>query len=213
VNHLIPSLPPKPLEADLTQAVALCYALGALSEQERFEAEVQMERDAHFRKEMLCRLEVAAESLLAGDEGDQSPSFEVKQRVLRSIDALAGIDRFMASFAPSQNDCVVVTDDKTHITWVNSAFIKMCGYSLNELKGKKPGRLLHGPLTSRRAIRRLRQAVRRASVCTEELVNYHKDGQPYWVRLTISPIADASGHARGWIAIEKEIVEKKIPRS
>jgi PAS domain S-box-containing protein len=207
----MPSLPPKPLEADLTQAVALCYTLGALSEQERFEAEVQMERDAHLRKEMLCRLEVASESLLAGDEGNQSPSSEVKQRVLRSIDALAGIDRFMASFAPSQNDCVVMTDDKTHFTWVNPAFIKMCGYSLHELKGEKPGRLLHGPLTSSGAVRRLRQAVRSVKVCTEELVNYHKDDQPYLVRLTISPIADTSGQARGWIAIEKELVGKKIP--
>lgn len=159
---------------------------------------------------MLRRLEVASESFLAGDEGTPSP--EVRERVLSSIDAMAGVKGFMAQFTASRDDCIVVTDDKTYITWVNPAFTKMCGYSLTELQGRKPGQLLHGPRTSSWAVRRLRRAVRKVKVCTEELINYHKDGQPYWVRLTISPIADAAGRARGWIAIEKELVGKKVPR-
>lgn len=100
----------------------------------------------------------------------------------------------------------------SRITWVNAAFSKMCGYSLGELQGRKPAQLLHGPRTSARALRRLGQAIRSLKVRTEDVINYHKDGHPYWVRMTISPVVDTNGDARGFISIERELVSKPPPR-
>jgi PAS domain S-box-containing protein len=196
----------------VTQAKAICYALGGFSESERFQVEVQMERDVRLRQETVRRLETAADSFLSEPDEPAGPGPGVKARLLRSIDVLSGLEAFMAQFAATPNDCIVVTDTDSRVTWVNAAFSKMCGYSLGELKGKRPGQLFHGPRTSTRALRRLRKAIRSRKVRTEELINYHKDGHPYWVRLTISPIVDTQGKACGFISIEKELVSKPIPR-
>jgi PAS domain S-box-containing protein len=210
---LTPS-PASSQDFELTQAKAICYTLGAFSESERFQVEVEMERDAHLREETVRRLETAADSLLP--EPDEAaaagPSRAVKTQLLRSIDVLSGLESFMAQFVRTPNDCIVVTDTDSHITWANAAFSKMCGYSLDELKGKRPGQLLHGPRTSARVLRRLGKAIRLGKKRTEEVINYHKAGHPYRVRLTISPIVDTEGKACGFISVERELASKPIPR-
>lgn len=205
-------LPASPQESELTQAKAICYTLGALSKSERFQVEVEMERDAHLRDETVRRLETAADSLLPEPDETARPSPAVKAQLLRSIDVLSGLENFMAQFVRTPDDCIVVTDTDSHITWANTAFSKMCGYSLDELKGKRPGQLLHGPRTSPRVLRRLGKAIRLGKKRTEEVINYHKNGHPYWVRLTISPIVDTEGKACGFISVERELASKPIPR-
>lgn len=213
MKHHQTSLPVTPQESELTQAKAICYALGGFSESERFEVEVEMERDVRLQTETARRLETAADSLLSeSDEGRPAPSPGVKAQLLRLIDGLSGLETFMGQFATASNDCIVVTDTDSHITWANAAFSRMCGYDLGELKGRRPGQLLHGPRTSARVLRRLRKAIRSRKIRTEELVNYHKDGRPYWVRLTICPIVDTEGKARGFISVQKELVSKSVPR-
>ena len=164
-------LPARPQDSDLTQAKAICYTLGAFSESERFKVEVEMERDVHLREETIRRLETAADSLLPEPDEAAGPSPIVKTQLLRSIDVRSGLEGFMAQFAKAPGDCIVVTDTDSHITWVNAAFSKMCGYSLDELRGKRPGQLLHGPRTSARVLRRLRKAVRSCKRRTEEVIN------------------------------------------
>ena len=190
----------------------MCYALGGFSESERFQVEVRMERDPHLRRETLRRLETAAESSCAELDVTEGPSPAVRDRVLRSAHALGGIEDFMKQFVTSPDECLVVTDVQSRITWANPAFSKMCGYSLSELRGQRPGQLLHGSLTDLKALKRLRKAVRSMKIKTEELINYHKDGHPYWVRLTISPIVDTDGQGRGFVSIERELVSKPIPQ-
>ncbi len=169
-----------------------------------------MERNARLRSETVQRLETAAECLEPGEFGPiPEPSAGLRDQILRSIDALTGVDGFMAKIAGCPDDCLVVTDADSRITWANPAFSRMCGYSLGELQGHKPGQLLHGPRTSPGAIRRMRKAVQKRRARTEEIVNYHKDGHPYWVRLTISPVLDADGRARGFFSIARQLPFKK----
>jgi PAS domain S-box-containing protein len=212
VKHHHTPLPASSQDSELTQAKAICYTLGGFSESERFQVEVEMERDVHLREETVRRLETAADSLLPEPDEAAGPSPAVKAQLLRLIDVLSGLEGFMAQFVRYPNDCIVITDTDSHITWVNAAFSKMCGYSLGELKGKRPGQLLHGPRTSARVQRRLRKSIRLAKKRTEDVINYHKDGHPYWVRLTVSPIVDTEGKACGFISIERELVSKPIPR-
>jgi PAS domain S-box-containing protein len=197
----------------MTQAKAICYTLGGFSESERFQVEVEMERDVRLQQETVRRLETAADSFVSElDEAPEGPSPSVKAELLRSIDALSGVEAFMGQFVADPKECIVVTDTNSHITWANAAFSKMCGYSLDELKGRRPGQLLHGPRTSPWVLRRLRKAIRSRKVRTEEVINYHKDGHPYWVRLTICPIVGTEGKACGFISLEKELVSKPLPR-
>ncbi len=51
----------------------------------------------------------------------------------------------------------------------------------------------------------MRQAVHTLRPCTEELVNYAKDGRPYWVRIELTPVFDPRGQARWIIGREREL--------
>jgi PAS domain S-box-containing protein len=83
---------------------------------------------------------------------------------------------------------VVTTDAEGWITDVNAAFTQMCGYSLRELKGRKPGDLLQGPATEKAIVDAFRTAIRsgRAFNCT--ITNYRKGGAPYKVEIKMKPI-------------------------
>jgi PAS domain S-box-containing protein len=103
---------------------------------------------------------------------------------------------------------VVVTDVHGRIQWVNASFERITGYTLAELRGQKPGKVLQGPQTCPQEAARMSQAVRERRATTVELVNYRKDGAPYSVRIQLAPLTSPSGQARGFMAIESDISEQ-----
>ncbi|MEI6045102.1 MAG: PAS domain S-box protein [Chloroflexota bacterium] len=94
------------------------------------------------------------------------------------------------------------------IAFVNTAFEHMTGYSREEVIGKSP-RFLQGPKTDLLALERIRQAQLAWQPIHEELINYTKEGKEYWVELDISPINDERGSATYFVAIERDITERK----
>lgn len=103
---------------------------------------------------------------------------------------------------------VVITDARGRIEWCNEAYEKMTGYSMKEVIGKKPGDVLQGPESSEETIARISEAIRKREDITEELVNYGKAGNKYWVKLTISPVI-MNGTVERFIAIETDITREK----
>ena len=86
-----------------------------------------------------------------------------------------------------QEPARVRTDENGLITATNPAFSRLCGYSYSEIRGKKPGSFLHGPLTESDVVDEIRQALAAREPVRVELTNYHKDGSPYRVQIFISP--------------------------
>ena len=106
-------------------------------------------------------------------------------------------------------EAVVVTDDKGRIAWTNPAFHELCGFTPEEVKGRKPGSFLQGSDTDPETIRALRKAVKRESAFRTEILNYHKDGHPYWASVSITPMRDAKGALEGFVAIECDVTAKR----
>jgi len=44
---------------------------------------------------------------------------------------------------------------------------------------------------------------------TEEILNYHKEGFPYWVSMNVTPIFDDSGRLIRFISIESDVTERR----
>jgi methyl-accepting chemotaxis protein len=99
------------------------------------------------------------------------------------------------------------------VEWVNPEFTEMCGYSLEELRGKKLGPILQGALTEREAADRMRTAVHTAQPCSETLINYRKDGTHYRVAIDITPIFKRDGALRCFVAREREVDEEPMGES
>lgn len=104
---------------------------------------------------------------------------------------------------------IVLCDVKGRIEWVNSAFEKCTGYTIDEVKGKKPGEILQGPDTDPETVAFIRQSIKQENKIKVELVNYRKNGEKYWLELILEPIYDERGTLTAFLAIENDISERK----
>ncbi|GAB4406253.1 MAG: hypothetical protein OHK0039_07880 [Bacteroidia bacterium] len=104
---------------------------------------------------------------------------------------------------------VVITDATGYTQWVNEGFERITGYTLAEMAGKKPGRILQGPDTDTATVARINAHLAAGQPVMEEILNYHRDGTAYWIRLTISPVRNAEGIIEKFIAIEDDITASK----
>lgn len=103
---------------------------------------------------------------------------------------------------------VILTDANQCIEWVNTAFTMASGYTLEEIRGKRP-EFLHGSKTNKEVIDRIQTNLANGEICKEEMMNYAKDGSTYWVSLDILPITDEDKKITHFLAIEQDITELK----
>ena len=180
---------------------ASLYAVGALTARERTQFELVLEFHDEMRDFTNGLLDHAANMDLALNRGDRRPSAAVRDRIFSRIGGCAQHVR---------GEGFVLAGPDGTVQWVNRAFTAMCGYELAELSGKKLGPILQGELTDELTAVRVREAVRSEQSCTEALVNYHKNGTPYWVSLNITPLRDGGGGLMGFVAREVELTERAI---
>ena len=109
---------------------------------------------------------------------------------------------------------VLITDAELdspgpRIVFVNPAFEKMTGYAAAELVGQTP-RILQGAKTDRAMMRRLRESLGRGDIFHGSTYNYRKDGTPYYLEWQVSPVADETGRASHYFAVQNDVTSRKI---
>lgn len=122
-------------------------------------------------------------------------------------DALADVrDR-----AVRATDVAFVITDATvpgsPIVWVNDAFTRTTGYALDEVVGRNPN-VLHGPGTDRAETARLTEAILAGRRATVTVLNYRRDGTPFWNQVSVSPVADADGTVTHWVGIQVDVTDQ-----
>ncbi|MFT5852049.1 MAG: diguanylate cyclase (GGDEF)-like protein/PAS domain S-box-containing protein, partial [Colwellia sp.] len=103
---------------------------------------------------------------------------------------------------------IMITDTKACIIEVNDAFIKMTGYSREELINQNPRMLQSGrqPLTFYKNMWRELTAT---GQWTGELWNRRKDGEIFAVRKNISAVYDEHGITKNYVAMSTDITLMK----
>ena len=114
-----------------------------------------------------------------------------------------------AMIAEHATDAIIITDATGCIEWVNRGFETMSGYLLEEVVGRTPGSFLQGPETDRDSAALMGLAIRKREAIRLEIENYHKDGSKYWLDIEIKPIFDEGGQLLNFIAIERDITERR----
>ncbi|MCX6962545.1 MAG: PAS domain-containing protein [Verrucomicrobia bacterium] len=105
----------------------------------------------------------------------------------------------------SQEPARVRTDANGHVIDINPAFSGLCGYTFEEIRGRKPGSLLQGSETTEDSILALRDAIRSRQSCSVEMVNYHKNQTTYRVHIELSPQFNLLGELDGFEALERKL--------
>ena len=184
---------------DFLQDQAALYASGHMPAEAREQFEILLEFQTELRALVTGLTETAAAVALSTQPASAvQPSAPLKARILA---AATGRKQQTSS-------ALVVSSPEGLVQWVSPAFTEMCGYSLEELQGRRLGPILQGEKTDQAAAARLRSAVKEARPCRETLVNYHKNGTPYWVEVAVSPYLDDQGQARWLMARETELAEQ-----
>jgi len=185
---------------EFLQSQGTLYTAGVMTQAEREQFELLLEFHQELR-EFVARLsEVSAAVTLAmAPRGGVVPPPGLKAR-------LAGL----IANRPQQTtpEGLVVSGPDRLVQWVNPSFSAMCGYSLEELLGKNLGPILQGEKTDRATAARMRSAVHDYRPCRETILNYHKNGTPYWVEVAISPVVDDAGELLWLVARERELTDR-----
>jgi diguanylate cyclase (GGDEF)-like protein/PAS domain S-box-containing protein len=122
--------------------------------------------------------------------------------------------RLLESSIARLNDIVIITEagpfnePGPRIVFVNEAFERRTGYRREEVIGRTP-RLLQGPGTQRKELDRIRAALEQWQPARVDVINYKKNGEPFWVDLEVSPVWDEQRRLTHWVAVGRDITERK----
>jgi diguanylate cyclase (GGDEF)-like protein/PAS domain S-box-containing protein len=100
-------------------------------------------------------------------------------------------------------DAVVVTDADQLIRYVNPAFERLTGWGRDAVVGRDP-RLLQGPGTDPRTRAAMRRAIEAREPYVGIVLNYRRDGTPYWNALSIAPVSGSDGAPPRFVSIQRE---------
>lgn len=117
--------------------------------------------------------------------------------------------RDLSLIATQTDDQVIIADANGAIEYVNKAFEKHTGYALEEVKGIKPGSFLQGEETNPEHILAMRKGMKKRKAFSQEILNYTRNGEKYWVSISINPVFNARGELEKFIAIEQNITGRK----
>lgn len=90
------------------------------------------------------------------------------------------------------------------IVYANHAFEILTGYSHDEILGRNC-RFLQGPRTEILTVAKIRAAVAEYKRFDGDILNYRKDGTPFWNRLAIGPVRRTSGEHRFFVGMQLDV--------
>ncbi|XP_027929516.1 phototropin-1 [Vigna unguiculata] len=116
-----------------------------------------------------------------------------------SEDVMGALSAFQQTFVVSD-----ATRPDYPILYASAGFFKMTGYTSKEVIGRNC-RFLQGADTDPVDVAKIREALEAGKIYCGRLLNYKKDGTPFWNLLTISPIKDEDGKVLKFIGMLVEV--------
>jgi methyl-accepting chemotaxis protein len=119
------------------------------------------------------------------------------------------MSRMLSLVANETDNAVIISDAEGFVEYVNKGFERLTGYSLLDVKGKKPGHVLQGKETNPETVEKIRTHLRERTAFYDEIMNYTKEGKPYWTSLSINPVFNKDNVLVNFIAVQADITKVK----
>jgi PAS domain S-box-containing protein len=119
-------------------------------------------------------------------------------------------ERTKMSFVASKiNNAIVINDANNQVTWVNAAFEKITGFTLEDVKGKRLGDMIVGPKTDMELMDEVRRLIAQRQSFTIDMLAYRKDKREMWLSVYNTVVLDEHGNVDAEIEIIIDITDKK----
>jgi PAS domain S-box-containing protein len=105
-----------------------------------------------------------------------------------------------------QHSAVSETDADGRITYVNAEFIRLTGYTSEELVGQNHS-ILNSGTHPAEFWRDMYQTLERDGIWKGEVCNKAKDGSLYWIRATFAAVKDVAGKITGYVSVRSDITQ------
>jgi PAS domain S-box-containing protein len=156
------------------------------------------------------RVEASAEMLeLVEAIGVELSRVAERHRAERDLRASEAEARRLALVASRTDKAVIVTDTVGRVQWVNEAFTRWTGASLDQARGKITHKLLHGLEDAERTIERVARAVLHGESMQLEIVAYNHEGTRGIHEIEGQPLHDANGRYVQYALLATEITRLK----
>ncbi|CAN6454109.1 unnamed protein product [Victoria cruziana] len=131
----------------------------------------------------------------SSEESNQGESsFSTVPKELK--DALSTLQQTFVVSDATRPDCPIM--------YASAGFFSMTGYTPKEVIGRNC-RFLQGPDTDYMEVSKIKESLKTGRSYCGRLLNYKKDGTPFWNLLTISPIKDDNGKVIKYIGMQVEV--------
>jgi PAS domain S-box-containing protein len=116
--------------------------------------------------------------------------------------------RQLSQAVEQTSEAIVITDAHGTIEYVNDSFVRVSGYSRDDVLGRNP-RMLQSGRTPRATYEAMWAALSAGRPWSGEFDNRRKDGSLYIESATISPIRQPDGQVTHYVAVKEDVTEKR----
>ena len=146
---------------------------------------------------------------VAGREGEQilrvtvsdiSEKMRINQALLENMAAVRLREQALSQISEG----VLITGADGLINYVNPEFEKITGYAGAEVLGQSCS-FMQGPGTQPELVQQMRVALATAQTFRGEILNFRKDGTPFWNDLSIAPVFDEAGRLNQFVGVLRDV--------
>lgn len=117
--------------------------------------------------------------------------------------------RMLSTAIEQSPTSVAITNTDAQIEYINSAFTREAGYTLDEVRGKNP-RMLQSGLTDAKVYDDMWSKLATGESWQGEFVNRRKNGEIFYEEAYISPIKDDTGKISHYVAVKLDVTARKL---
>lgn len=147
-----------------------------------------------------------AELLSAPLAWDGAPAMAVSIRDITERKATEEQFGKLAKAVDQSPESIVFTDLEGNIEYVNAAFLRVTGYSWDEVIGQNP-RILQSGETPPERYREMWASLSVGRPWRGEFINKRKDGSTYLEQASVVPIRQADGKISHYVAVKLDVTE------
>lgn len=118
--------------------------------------------------------------------------------------------RLHAAAMEAANDGILIADARASdlpIIYASQSFQRLTGYTPKEIIGRNC-RFLQGPNSDKQVVAKIRKALEQGVPFQGKILNYRKNGEPFWNLLRIAPVRETTGKITHFVGIQTDITEQ-----